>query len=499
MSQLIGTVINNYQLDAVIGEGGMGTVYLATHTFIGRKVAVKVLRRVYSEDPEMVARFMNEARAANAIGHPNIIDIIDVGRLESGDGAGGLPYLMMEHLEGETLAQRLRRVRKLPLLDALAIVKQTTAALGAAHAAGIVHRDLKPENVFVTLDGLGQQRVKVLDFGIAKLRGLAGVNPVETVGGLFGTPIYMSPEQCRGGSVEVDGRADVYAVGTLLYEMLCGEVPFTGPAAGEVLLMQLTQAPRPPRSLNPDIPPGVAAVIERALAKDPADRPQDMETLQRALDEAMIWPPLAATPAPLPGLVPATMTPRPQTEAVEPSVVVSEAALETAEEAPSEATPPSSAAEAAQAPAPGLTDSAAPLPSWVMTPTTLPLPPAAPFATLLARPRRHSAVVLTTLAAAAGLLLFAIGPWSKAAPITPERAPTSPAASSVPVPAAPTPPPPPPPAPPATPAQPPPDATRAATQPARKRAAAARLRRKRAARAPKPTTADPAPSYMGKW
>src|SRR5580704_8159885 len=164
---LIGERINNYEVVSVLGEGGMGAVYLALHPFMGRKAAIKVLKRELAEDAGLVERFMNEARAANAIRHPNIIDIIDVGRLPS-----GIPYLMMEYLDGQSLAARIAIERQMSVGGALNVGVQTASALRAAHAKGIVHRDLKPDNLFLISDDDGNQtRVKVLDFGIAKLRG----------------------------------------------------------------------------------------------------------------------------------------------------------------------------------------------------------------------------------------------------------------------------------------------------------------------------------------
>ena len=234
---LIGERINNYEVVSVLGEGGMGAVYLATHPFMGRKAAIKVLRRELAEDPGLVERFMNEARAANAIHHPNIIDIIDVGRLPS-----GIPYLMMEFLEGESLAQRIAGQR-VDIALAVNIAKQTASALGAAHAKGIVHRDLKPDNLFLVPDGEQQfgSRVKVLDFGIAKLRGeLSGSGAKTQSGSVMGTPPYMSPEQCRGITDEIDHRTDVYALGIILYEMLTGAPPFVSEGWGEVVLLHVT-------------------------------------------------------------------------------------------------------------------------------------------------------------------------------------------------------------------------------------------------------------------
>ena len=216
---MIGERVNNYEVRSIVGEGGMGAVYLAEHPFMGRKAAIKVLRPELAQDRGLVERFMNEARAANAIHHPNIIDIIDVGLLPS-----GVPYLMMEFLEGESLAKRIERGR-LTIAEAVDVATQTASALQAAHGKGIVHRDLKPDNLFLVPDD-GRPfgaRVKVLDFGIAKLRGeLSGGGAKTQTGSVMGTPPYMSPEQCRGITEEIDHRTDIYALGIILYEMLAG-------------------------------------------------------------------------------------------------------------------------------------------------------------------------------------------------------------------------------------------------------------------------------------
>jgi hypothetical protein len=259
----------------------MGAVYLAEHPFMGRKAAIKVLRREFAEDRGLVERFMNEARAANAIRHPNIIDIIDVGRMPS-----GIPYLMMEFLDGMSLARRILERGQLPLREALEIAVQTTAALSAAHAKGIVHRDLKPDNLYLIADDMrpGGERVKVLDFGIAKLRGdLAAGSAKTQTGSLMGTPPYMSPEQCRGITDEIDERTDIYALGIILYEMLCGAPPFMSLGWGEIVLAHLTQVPPPPRSKNPQIPEVVEAVILKALAKSREQRFGSMAEMQAAL------------------------------------------------------------------------------------------------------------------------------------------------------------------------------------------------------------------------
>jgi serine/threonine protein kinase len=297
---VIGRAINNYEVRQLIGEGGMGTVYLAQHPVLERTAAVKVLRRAHIEDEDMVARFMNEARAANAIQHPHIIEVLDVGRLDD-----GLPYILMEHLEGETLGQRLRRLGHAPLAQTLTIIGQTAAALGAAHAGGVVHRDLKPDNIFLARDASGAERVKVLDFGIAKLRGDRSRHRVDTQRAVVGTPVYMAPEQCRGSVVDPDGRSDIYALGTVMYEMLCGRAPFDkGGGYGDVLVMHLLEPPLAPRAVVPELPVEIEAVILRALAKDPADRFATMEEFLVALRDgaraAGVVPALLVAEAPVP-------------------------------------------------------------------------------------------------------------------------------------------------------------------------------------------------------
>ena len=232
---MLGQRINNFEIRAVLGEGGMGTVYRADHPFSGRQVAIKVLRRSLIEDATLVARFMNEARAANAIRHPNIIDIIDVGTLPD-----GLPYLMMELLEGESLADRLERVGRLHLADALAIARDAGDAIAAAHEKGIVHRDLKPGIIFLANDPGTPRgwRTKVLDFGIAKLGANVAPGMQTNTGAIMGTPTYMSPEQCRGSGV-VDHRSDIYALAVILYEMLRGQPPFVEAGGGDYRAMSL--------------------------------------------------------------------------------------------------------------------------------------------------------------------------------------------------------------------------------------------------------------------
>jgi serine/threonine-protein kinase len=324
---VIGQKINNYEIVAQIGEGGMGAVYMARHPFLDRKVAIKVLRPSLASDQTLVNRFFNEARAATAIRHANIIEVSDVGLLPGSN----TPYLMMEYLEGENISRRLKRMGRIRVGDAVEFAFQTAAALTAAHAKGIIHRDLKPENLYLVPDpGVpGREIVKVLDFGIAKLRGdLGSGTGGNSVGGevktqtgqIMGTPPYMSPEQCRGVSAQIDHRTDIYSLGIILFEMLCGAPPFTGDGFGDILVAHLTQEPPSPRAINGGIPEHLERTILKALAKKPADRFASMAELQTALGSgparteayvtaARLEAPASTQLAPIP-------TPGPQREAV---------------------------------------------------------------------------------------------------------------------------------------------------------------------------------------
>ena len=295
---MIGRKINNYEIVSLLGEGGMGSVYVAEHPILGRRVAVKVLKREFAEDKMLVARFMNEARAASAIRQPHIVEILDVGTLPD-----GVPYLMMELLEGESLSGRLYREKPLQMEDALAIATQAATALSAAHAKQIVHRDLKPDNLFLVPDAAFPrgQRVVVLDFGIAKLRGELSSGSVKThSGSVMGTPPYMSPEQCRGLNDEIDERTDIYALGIILYEMLTGAPPFVSEGFGDLLVMHLMKPPLPMRSLDPAIPPHVDAAVLRALEKPREARFASMEELKTALLAGPGQTLVADDPAPAP-------------------------------------------------------------------------------------------------------------------------------------------------------------------------------------------------------
>jgi serine/threonine protein kinase len=286
---MIGQQFGNYRVLSLLGEGGMGAVYLAEHPGIGRRVAVKVLHKQFSGDEQLLGRLLNEARAANAIRHPNIIEILDSGMRED-----GVPYLVMELLEGESLGQRIRRSGPLPMADTIAFVLQTASALGAAHKKGIVHRDLKPDNLFIVPISGGDEsgrveadgpneRMKVLDFGIAKLQMPQPGDSVKTrTGTLMGTPVYMSPEQCRGTKM-VDHRTDVYSLGIIFYEMLVGHPPFVSDGFGELVNMHLNVPPPSARVSRPEVTEQLDGIILKMLAKNPEDRYPDMGSLTSAI------------------------------------------------------------------------------------------------------------------------------------------------------------------------------------------------------------------------
>ncbi|MEO6953141.1 MAG: protein kinase [Polyangia bacterium] len=289
---LAGKQVGNYIAKHELGSGGMGVVYLCEHPLIRRRVAAKVLHEELAASDEIVRRLFAEARAANEISSEHVIEVLDFGRLV--DGPRERVYLIMEFLEGEGLGHRLWQTG-LTINDSLHIVAQCCEALEASHAAGIVHRDLKPENIFLVSRRGDPNFVKILDFGIAKVTGNPSLK--TRTGVLLGTPAYMSPEQCRG-SGDVDARADIYSLGIVLYELTTGDVPFNGNGYGQVLLSQMTEAPKPPTQINRDLPKSVEAVILRALAKDPAQRYQSMAEMGAAIAE--VRQVLDATRAPPP-------------------------------------------------------------------------------------------------------------------------------------------------------------------------------------------------------
>jgi serine/threonine-protein kinase len=277
---LIGLTIGNYQIKSKLGEGGMGSVYLAEHPLIGKQVALKVLHQEFASNRDVVARFFTEAKSVNDIQHPNIVDIVDYGELHI-DGGTEMVYFIMEFLDGDSLANLIRQHAPLPPERALSIAMQIADALGASHQNGVVHRDLKPDNVILIKRGRQTDFAKVLDFGIAKLTGDQPGSRRTRTGIVMGTPAYMSPEQCEGRG-NVDHRTDIYALGILLYEMITGRVPFTGEGYGEVLVQHLTQAPTRPSTIRA-VSPHVEMIVLKALEKNPLARYPSMEEFMKAL------------------------------------------------------------------------------------------------------------------------------------------------------------------------------------------------------------------------
>jgi serine/threonine protein kinase len=278
---LIGKSIGNYQIKAKLGEGGMGTVYLGEHPLIGKRVAVKVLLEELSSKEDIVSRFFNEAKAVNDIGHQNIVDIVDFGKMKD-DYGRDIVYFIMEFLDGESLAARLRRTG-LTFKETMHVMEQSCSALAASHGKGIVHRDLKPENLYLCPRGGDKNFVKLLDFGIAKLTGDGGQSHKTRTGLVIGTPAYMSPEQCEGKGL-IDLRSDVYSLGIMMYELLTGRVPFPGEGFGEILVAHLTKQPDPPSALNPDVTPQLEAIVMHAIEKDRNRRFQNMAEFLAAVE-----------------------------------------------------------------------------------------------------------------------------------------------------------------------------------------------------------------------
>ncbi|MEO8704485.1 MAG: serine/threonine-protein kinase [Kofleriaceae bacterium] len=256
-----GIEVGGYVLGERIGCGGFGEVYAAHQPTIGRRVAIKVLHAQYSADPDAVKRFVDEARAVNRILHSGIVEIFDFGRV------AGRGFFVMELIEGKSLRALLAERGHLPLVEALPLFRGIAEAVDAAHAAQIAHRDLKPDNVFVLPDG----RTKLIDFGLAKL--VRDRDAVTETGSVFGTPLYMSPEQCRGKAI--DTRTDLYSFGVLVYHVLVGQPPFEGEPI-ELALKHLNERPQPPSERRSELSRNVDRVVLALLAKDPADRPPSL-------------------------------------------------------------------------------------------------------------------------------------------------------------------------------------------------------------------------------
>jgi serine/threonine-protein kinase len=272
---LIGTTLaGKYRIDARLNEGGMGTVYRATHVLMEKTVAIKVLRPSLAADEKIVARFSREARAASRISHPNALSVTDFGEDEN-----GIVFLVMEFLSGRTLKQLIRDEGPLPLPRTVEILRQVGDALNAAHAQGVVHRDLKSDNIML-IDTMAGDHAKVLDFGIAKINEPEGKRDTELTAPnlVIGTPQYMSPEQCSQES-EIDARSDIYSLGVILYEMLVGHVPFSADSPTMVMMKHLQEPVPSVLEERSDLPASIGRVIARAMAKLPANRYQTIAEL----------------------------------------------------------------------------------------------------------------------------------------------------------------------------------------------------------------------------
>ncbi len=273
--------IGPYRIIQKLGEGGMGAVFQAIQTPIERTVALKTLHLSHAGNKSMVARFLNEAKTLGKLQHPNVVQVIDYGTTSA-----GVAYLVMEFLRGETLSKRLKmrsqRRSSFPLLSILQLGFQVADALACAHANGIIHRDLKPDNLMLVRDAIapGGERVKILDFGIAKLTDKDSPNVKTATQAIMGTPMYMSPEQCQGAG-KVDAKTDVYSLGCVLYESLCGFPPFLGEGHGEIIAKHLFQEPASITNHVSDVPASVVALVHRMLVKDKSVRP----SMSEAADE----------------------------------------------------------------------------------------------------------------------------------------------------------------------------------------------------------------------
>jgi serine/threonine-protein kinase len=279
----------------------MGTVYHAIQEGLGRRVAVKLLDPRLAEDRDQLERFRREAEVVAALGHPNIVQVTD---FHYPDAESPQPFLVMELLRGESFGACIARLGVLPFGRVAFIVAQVLSALSAAHRAGVVHRDIKPDNVFLLSDAAVPDTVKVLDFGIAKMS-VDGQAKLTGTGAMLGTPAFMAPEQARG-AVDVDARADIYAVGAMMYQALTGKLPYEAPSVPALLFAIVEKSPASLRVARPDAPDELVAIVERAMAKDRNARFADAEEMRRALAPwsglpASIPPPVSATAATMVG------------------------------------------------------------------------------------------------------------------------------------------------------------------------------------------------------
>ncbi|MBL9005770.1 MAG: protein kinase [Myxococcales bacterium] len=283
-SNFVGSLIGRYRVTRAIGHGGIGAVYEAVQEAIGYRAAVKILGAQLTNDPrqkQYVDRFLDEARAVNLINHPGVVRVFDFGETDD-----HIVYILMEYLDGQTLSSRLAdgasgKGKKLTVLQAMRLVRQVAAAMAQAHEKSVIHRDLKPENIILVSDSdvPGGERVKILDFGLARF--LDSPERRTTAGVALGTPMYMSPEQCYGG--DLDGKSDVYSLGAIAFEMLCGQPPFNDPKPARLMTKHVNEAPPQLGSLNPALPKEVTELVHQLLAKQAAQRP-DMRKLVASID-----------------------------------------------------------------------------------------------------------------------------------------------------------------------------------------------------------------------
>ncbi|MCX5748162.1 MAG: serine/threonine-protein kinase [Proteobacteria bacterium] len=318
-----GLRIGKYELTRQLGRGGFGVVFVAIDHSLGRECALKFLLPEHGARPDLLERFVLEARSAAQVGHAGIVTVFECGVFQgTGTPADGTAFIAMELLEGESLAMRLHRHGPMPEVAARVLVRQVAAALGAAHAEGIVHRDLKPDNIFLVPDAttIGGERVKVLDFGIAKLGDDTETSMVTATFAVFGTPRYMSPEQCRS-TTNVDARTDIYALGCIMFELVCGRAPFAGESGEQIAHHQLTAPPRV-RALRPDISEVYDETVAVMLAKRVDGRPPTMAAVLRLLDRTFAagtvepappGPPPSDANATIASVVPPVRHPRPAT------------------------------------------------------------------------------------------------------------------------------------------------------------------------------------------
>ncbi|HMU38290.1 MAG TPA: serine/threonine-protein kinase [Pseudomonadota bacterium] len=283
---MIGQMIHRYKVESQLGEGGMGAVYEATDE-TGKRVAIKVLHKEHASNQQIALRFINEARAICVVNHPGIVEVY-----ETGQHTDGTAYIVMELLKGETLSARMKKSPggKMPVLECVRLGRQIASALAAAHAKTIVHRDLKPDNIMIVPDANvpGVERTKLLDFGIAKVKQEYQANDqLQTRAGvMMGTPLYMSPEQCKNAG-DVDDKADVYSLGVMLYRMLSGKPPFQAAGTGELMAMHIYMQPTPLKEHDPAIPEPLRDLVHRMLAKQRQDRPS-MAQVEQELEKVNV-------------------------------------------------------------------------------------------------------------------------------------------------------------------------------------------------------------------